>query len=120
MAGVAADDIGKVAYGIFKRGKSLVGKKIGVAGELLTGEEMAAAMSKAIRQPVRYENVPPEVFRSFGFPGADDLGNMFQFYRDFEADCNEKRDVTRSKELNPALQSFSEWLAKNGSQIPLE
>ena len=44
---------------------------------------MAAAFSKALGQTVRYNEVPPEVYRSFGFPGADDLGNMFQFNRDF-------------------------------------
>jgi hypothetical protein len=120
VAGVAAEDIGNVAYGIFKQGTSLVGKKIGVAGEHLTGAEMAASISKAIGQPVKYNEVSPEVFRSFGFPGADDLGNMFQFYRDFEATCNEKRDVARSRTFAPALQSFNTWLESNASKIPLE
>ena len=120
MAGVAAEDIGKVAYGIFKAGTELVGQKVGVAGELLTGDEMASAMSKAIGQPVRYNEVSPDVFRSFGFPGADDLGNMFQFYRDFEEVCNTTRDVDRAKALAPGLQSFDQWLAKNAKQIPLE
>jgi uncharacterized protein YbjT (DUF2867 family) len=120
MAGVAAEDIGKVAYGIFQKGPEMIGKKIGVAGELLTGEEMASAMSKSLGQPVTFNNVSPEVFRSFGFPGADDLGNMFQFYRDFESTCNDMRDVTRARALAPSIQSFDQWLAKSGKQIPLE
>jgi uncharacterized protein YbjT (DUF2867 family) len=120
LAGVAAEDIGKVAYGIFKQGTSLVGKQIGVAGEHLTGDEMAASMSKAIGQPVKYNDVSPDVFRPFDFPGADDLGNMFQFYRDFEATCNEKRDVARSRAFAPALQSFNTWLESNANKIPLE
>jgi uncharacterized protein YbjT (DUF2867 family) len=120
MAGVAAEDIGKVAYGIFKKGTSLVGKKIGVAGELLDGNEMAAAMSKAIGQQVTFNNVPPAVYRSFGFPGADDLGNMFQFYDEFEDVCNEMRDVSRAKEFAPDIQSFDTWLSKNAEKIPLE
>ena len=56
---------------------------MGIAGEHLTGAEMAKALTRALGQEVRYNNVPPEVYRSFGFPGADDLGNMFQFKRDF-------------------------------------
>jgi len=120
MAGVASEDIGKVAYGIFKKGTSLVGKKIGVAGEALDGEEMAASMSKAIGQPVKFNDVSPAVYRSFGFPGAEDLGNMFQFYRDFEDVCNEMRDVSRAKELAPDIQSFNTWLSKNAEKIPLE
>ena len=33
---------------------------------------------------MRYNAVSPEAYRGFGFPGAEDLGNMFQFYADFE------------------------------------
>jgi hypothetical protein len=76
-------------------------------------------MSKAIGQEITYNNVSPDTYRSFGFPGADDLGNMFQFYRDFEDVCNSVRDVKTSKELNPALQTFDKWLAENAQRIPM-
>lgn len=118
MAGIASEDIGKCAYGIFKT-PSLIGKTVGVAGEHLTGEEMAAGMSRALNIPIIYNNVTPDTFRSFGFPGADDLGNMFQFYRDFEEDCNRVRDIEFSKKLNPELKSFDIWLRENASRIPL-
>ncbi|MEO8336245.1 MAG: NmrA/HSCARG family protein [bacterium] len=120
MAGVAAEDIGKVAYGIFKEGLSLVGKKIGVAGEILDGTTMAAAMSKAIGQPVAFNDIPPAVYRTFGFPGAEDLGNMFQFYNEFEDACNTMRDVSRARGLAPDILSFDAWLAKYAGKIPLE
>jgi uncharacterized protein YbjT (DUF2867 family) len=120
MAGVAAGDIGAVAYGIFKAGPSLAGERIGVAGEHLTGEQMAAALTKALGKTVRYNDVEPAVFRSFGFPGADDLGNMFQFYRDFAEVCNTMRDVARSRRYHPGLQSFDQWLAANAAKIPLD
>lgn len=120
MAGIAAEDIGKAAYGIFQRPEKTIGKTIGVAGEHLTGEEMANALSRALGKEVTFNNVTPETFRSFGFPGADDLGNMFQFYRDFETDVNKIRDVAQTKELNPSLQSFEEWLSKNAQRIPLD
>jgi uncharacterized protein YbjT (DUF2867 family) len=120
MAGIAAEDIGKCAYGVFKRGPEMIGQTIGVAGEHLTGQEMAEKLSNALGQEIFYNNVTPETYRSFGFPGADDLGNMFQFYRDFEQDCNTVRDVERSKELNPELQNFDEWLSANAKRIPLD
>jgi len=120
MAGVAAEDIGGVAYGIFKGGTSLVGARIGVAGEHLTGDQMAAALTRALGKTVRYHDVEPAVYRSFGFPGADDLGNMFQFYRDFESVCNTMRDVARSRRFHPGLKSFDAWLAANASKIPLD
>ena len=120
MAGVAAEDVGKVAYGIFKQGPSLVGKKIGVAGEHLTGDQIAQAMTKKIGKTITFNNVEPNVYRSFGFPGADDLGNMFQFYRDFEQVCNDMRNVERARELAPGLQTFDQWLSAHAKEIPLE
>jgi len=81
LPGIAAEDIGKCAYGIFKKGREYIGKRVGIAGGHLTGAQMAAAFSRALGQEVRYNEVSPEVYRGFGFPGADDLGNMFQFKR---------------------------------------
>ena len=120
LAGVGAVDIGRVAYGIFKQGSALIGKTIGVAGEHLTGAQMAEKMSKAIGEKVRYSPVTPAMFRSFGFPGADDLGNMFQYYQEFEKPLGEVRSVERSRALNPRLQNFDAWLAANGKLIPVE
>ena len=120
MAGIAAEDIGKCAYGIFKKGPDTIGKRIGVAGEQLTCAEMAKALSTALGEAVSYNEITPEQLRGFGFPGADDLGNMFQFYRDFDEVCNSTRNVAYSRELNPELQSFEMWLAQNAKRIPLE
>lgn len=120
LPGIAAEDIGKCAYGIFKRGAELVGKTVGIAGEHLTGAEMAAAFGRALGEEVRYNDVPPEVYRSFGFPGAEDLGNMFQFKRDFNADFCGARSLDFSRSVNPELQTFEQWLDRNKGRIPLE
>ena len=119
MAGIAAEDIGKCAYGIFKKGTAMIGKRIGIAGEQLSGNEMAEGLSKALGEPVLYNKVPAAVYRSFGFPGADDLGNMFQFYDEFEQTLNATRDVDRSRQLNPELMNFEQWLSKYASKIPV-
>ncbi len=118
LPGIAAEDIGKCAYGVFQRGGELAGKTIGVAGEHLTGNEMATALSRALGEEVVYAYVPPEVYRTFGFPGADDLANMFQFNRDFSDDFCTLRDLELSRSLNPALQTFDAWLAANAGRIP--
>jgi len=119
LSGIAAEDIGKSAFGIFKRGKELIGKTVAIAGEHLTGKQMADALTAALGQEVRYNNVPPEVYRSFGFPGADDLGNMFQFKRDFYDYFVGVRDLAFSRTLNPEMQTFEEWLAVHAKEIPL-
>jgi uncharacterized protein YbjT (DUF2867 family) len=120
LPGIAAEDIGRCALGIFKRGAEFIGKTVGVAGEHLTGLQMAAAFTRALGQEVRYNDVPPEVYRSFGFPGAEDLGNMFQFKRDFEPVFCGARNLDFSRSINPSLQSFADWLERNKDRIPLE
>ncbi len=120
LPGIAAEDIGKCALGIFKKGDEYIGKTVGIAGEHLTGAQMAAALTKALGQEVHYNDVAPEVYRAFGFPGAEDLGNMFQFKRDFEEYFCGARNLEFSRTLNPALQTFDVYLALNKSRIPLE
>ena len=120
LPGMTAEDIGKCAYGVFQRGGEFIDRTVGVAGEHLTGTQMAAALAKALGQEVRYNSVTPDVYRSFGFPGAEDLGNMFQFKRDFEKDYCGARNLDLARALNPALQTFDQWLAQNKSRIPLE
>jgi uncharacterized protein YbjT (DUF2867 family) len=118
LPGIAAEDIGRCAYGLFNRGAEFIGKTVGVAGEHLTGAQMAAALTKAMGREVVYNEVSPEVYRGFGFPGADDLGNMFQYKRDFEAEFCGARDLAFSRSINPSLQTFEQWLAVNGRRIP--
>jgi uncharacterized protein YbjT (DUF2867 family) len=119
LAGIAAEDIGKTAYRIFEEGDEWIGKTVGIAGGHLTGAQMAKSLSKALGQEVRYNEVTPAAFRAFGFPGADDLGNMFQFNTEFEQDCCDARSISETKKLNPELLTFDRWLAEYKSQIPI-
>jgi uncharacterized protein YbjT (DUF2867 family) len=118
MAGIAAEDIGKCAAGIFRRGTSLVGQRIGLAGEHLTGREMADQMAEALGEPVRHVPMDWNDYRALGFPGADDVGNMFQIYHDFADQLNQTRSVEGSRALNPELQNFRTWLSRNKDRIP--
>ncbi len=120
LSGIAAEDIGKCALGVFKKGHEYIGKTVGIAGEHLTCAQMAAALTKALNQEVRYNDVPPEMYRSFGFPFADDLGNMFQYFRDFAPYFSGARNIDVTRALNPALQTFEQWLVQNKGSIPLE
>lgn len=120
MAGISAGDIGKCAYGIFKNPDKYIGRYVGIAGEQLTCDSMAKELSASLGAPVAYNSVTPAQYRGFGFPGAEDLGNMFQFYADFEKEFETLRDVKLSKELNPELQDFKTWLSNNASRLPLE
>jgi len=118
LPGIGAEDIGRCAYGMFKD-ESTIGKVIGVSGEHLTGAEMAAVLSEVLGVPVKHHSPSFDEFRSYGFPGADDLGNMFQFKHDFEADFRRARDPEVARRLNPALQDFRAWVTANKDRIPL-
>lgn len=120
LPGIAAEDIGRCAYGIFRRGSEFIGKSVGIAGEHLTGRQMADALGTALGEPVSYQAIPFDVYRKLGFPGADDLGNMFQFKHDFEADFCGARDLGRSRALNPQLQTFAQWLRANAARIKVQ
>jgi uncharacterized protein YbjT (DUF2867 family) len=119
LPGIAAEDIGRSAYGIFKAGPAMIGRTIGIAGEHLDGAEMASALAAALGRDVRHAAVTPAQYRGFGFPGAEDLGNMFQYKRDFEADFRAPRDVEATRRLNPRLQSFAQWLQANVGRMPI-
>ena len=119
LPGIASEDIGKTAYAIFEDGDEMIGKTVGIAGGHLTGEQMAKSLSKALGQTVAYNAVSPAAYRAFGFPGAEDLGNMFQFNSEFEQDCCDARNISETKSLNPELQTFDRWLGENKSRIPL-
>jgi uncharacterized protein YbjT (DUF2867 family) len=117
---ISVEDIGKCAYGILKKGGEHAGQYVGIAGEHLTGAQMAAAFTRALGQDVRYDDIPPDVYRKLGFPGAEDLGNMFQFNRDFADAFCAARSVEVSRSLNPELMNLDQWLARNKGRIPLE
>jgi uncharacterized protein YbjT (DUF2867 family)/predicted XRE-type DNA-binding protein len=117
LSGMAAEDIGKTAYGIFKRGEEMIGKTVAIAGDHLTGQQMADAFSRALGREVRYNPISPETYRSLGFPGADDLGNMFQFYTEFDDYFSGIRDLDAARKLNPELQSFDMWLERNAKRL---
>lgn len=74
-------------------------------------------LTEALGQPVRYDSISPEQYRGLGFDGAEDLGNMFQFKRDFEGIFCGARSIELSRELNPSIENFDAWLARNKSHI---
>jgi uncharacterized protein YbjT (DUF2867 family) len=119
LAGVAADDIGRSAYGVFKKGFDLLGKTVGVAGDHLTGAQMAAAFTKALGQEVAYKPMTPDEYRKLGTPGCEELANEFLYMQEFESDFCGARNLESAREINPSLQTFGGWLSKNKERISL-
>ena len=120
MAGIAAEDVGKAAFGVFQAGDRFIGETIGIASEFLTIREMADGLEAVLPTgPIAYNDPEPDVYRTFGFPGADELGNMFQIYRDFPDEFAAKRDAGLTRELNPEVLTYKQFLGKHKDKIQL-
>jgi uncharacterized protein YbjT (DUF2867 family) len=119
LPGIAAEDIGKCAYGIFRRGPDVAGQRFGIAGDVLSGPEYAAAFTRHLGVPVSFYDMPFDEYRALGFPGADDMGNMFEHHAILGEEFRRNRSPEVARALNPELQSFDRWLSANASRVPL-
>ncbi|WP_217575791.1 NmrA/HSCARG family protein [Streptomyces sp. GbtcB7] len=109
IAGIAVEDIGRTAYAILKRGEEFTGRTISIAGEHLTGAEIAAALSGPLGEEVLHRPISADAFRALGFPGAMDNGNMFQFFAEVPEFVT-ARNIDSVRAINPSLQTFEQWL----------
>ena len=119
LPGIAAEDIGRCAHAIFHDPTRFVGETVGIAGEHLTGEQLAAGLSEVFGESVRYQHIPAEVFRELPFPGADLAANMFQFVAE-DNGYGARRDTTLARTLNPSLTGFSDWVTATRGHLPVQ
>ena len=86
-----------------RRAPQYIGKTVGITGESLThrGDEREAGEGSRHRAGASTTPVDADVYRGFGFPGADEMGNMFQVYRDFEKEVQRGAQHRRRAEAQP-------------------
>lgn len=119
LPGIAAEDIGTCAAALFRRGPAVIGQRIGIAGEHLTGAQMADALARALGEPVRHVAMAPADYARLGFPGADDLANMFAFKQLFNEGYRAVRAVDATRALHPGLMGFDAFLARHAGRLPI-
>ncbi|SDF41878.1 Uncharacterized conserved protein YbjT, contains NAD(P)-binding and DUF2867 domains [Lentzea fradiae] len=117
LSGIAAEDIGRTAHGVFLAGEKYRGEVVSIAGEHLTGAQYADAFAEVLGEPVTYYAVPHDDFRAMGLPAGDELGNMFQFYTEGERDFVGARDLGAVREINPRLKNFRTWLEEHAAEV---
>jgi uncharacterized protein YbjT (DUF2867 family) len=116
LAGVAVEDVGGVVASLFERADEFRdGKVVGIVGDDLPGTEYAAAMSRVLGERIGYRHIERETFAALGFPGAEDLANMFDFNRRFVPE--RRADLEQSRTLYPQLQDFETWLRANRERM---
>jgi len=119
LPSIGASDIGACAYGIFREGDRWIGRSVGIAGGHLSGEELASGLASKLGEEVRYNAITPAAYRGLGFPGADELANMFQFNTEFASEYQSVRNLETSRRLNPGLTSYADWLERHADLIPI-
>jgi len=111
--GIAVEDIGKSVYGLFKKGKEYIGKKVGISGGHLTGSEYAEGLSKALGEKITFNPPTLDQFRTFDMPLIEDIANSFQFAQDFNKEFSDARSIEFTRSINPELLTFEQWAEKN-------
>ncbi|GGM93533.1 nucleotide-diphosphate-sugar epimerase [Lentzea pudingi] len=117
LPGIASEDIGRTAYGVFLAGDTYRDKTVSIAGEHLTGAQYAEAFADALGEPVTYYPVPHDQVRAADLPASDEMGNMFQFYTEGEHDFVGSRDLDVVRSLNPRLKNFRTWLDEHLAEV---
>ncbi|MFD4413400.1 NmrA/HSCARG family protein [Streptomyces sp. NPDC058467] len=102
---IAPSDIGAFAADAFDDPETWIGRVVEIAGDDLTGPQMAAAFEAVSGVPTRFQQLPIEPLRA----ARPDLANMFDWFaRDgYHADLPELR---RNR---PDLVSLESWLSDN-------
>lgn len=117
LAGHAAEDIGKAVASMFEQPERFVGETVGIQADALTMTEMAETVARVLNVPVEYVPVDADTFRTFPFPGAEEIGNNFQYFRDWNADFVGLRSKSLMHELNPDVSTFEAYVRANADAI---
>ena len=106
-------DIAKMVRCIIE--KPILGN-IGVASQHLTCSKIAEILSETLERDVRHYYLPYDKYKQLGFPGAEDLGNMFEFKNVHNSRFCSLRNLTDIK-LNFETTSFREWCLEHKDQL---
>ncbi|WP_446220066.1 NmrA/HSCARG family protein [Micromonospora sp. IBHARD004] len=120
LAGIAAEDIGRTALGIFAAGEDYLGATVSIAGEHLTGAQFAAVFADVLDEPVAYRPLTHDQFRALGIPAAAEIGNMFQYYAEAADTFTGARDLTVVRTLHPGLRTFHQWLLEHKDAVSVD
>jgi uncharacterized protein YbjT (DUF2867 family) len=111
LAMVSAEDIGGIVRSVFNYPEIYIGRTVGAVGSDNTCAEYAQVMSKVLNREIQYKYIPRSVYAGLGFPGAEELANMFEVQRLY---IHERQiDLIESYGLNTDMQSFEKWLIRN-------
>lgn len=111
LAAVSVEDCGAVVAGIFNHPQEYIGRKVGIVGDDKSCAEYAAILSRELGRKVYFRHMNRDTYAAMDFCGAEELANMFEVQRLHIS--NRLLDLIESNALNPAMQSFEQWVRNN-------
>ncbi|HEX2833164.1 MAG TPA: NmrA/HSCARG family protein [Thermoanaerobaculia bacterium] len=115
LAAISVEDVGKLIAPMFEQPEQYIGKTVKLAGDEIPPAQYAEALSRATGKNVQYAHVPRETFAALGFPGAEDLADMFEYYRLHIP--SRVDDLQTCRAIAPDVQSFATWTANHAEQL---
>jgi uncharacterized protein YbjT (DUF2867 family) len=104
---LAVADIGRCVAAVFADPARFVGATLELAGDTVTGRELAALFTHAAGHPVTYARFPNEVLAANPF--LRKLTDMLD-----RAQVLDAARLTELRRINPQMQSMRTWLAGDG------
>ena len=111
LAAMSVQDVGAIVAVVFEQPSEYLGRVLKLAGDELPAATYAEIMGRLAGVTVRYQHVPREQFAALGFPGAEDLADMFEYYRVHIP--SRASEIEKWRSIAPDLQSFEAWAARN-------
>jgi len=107
---VSLRDLGLMALSAFKDPTNTINQDVKVMSDFLTPREIGAQLEKATGIKVAVKQPKPLEFAQFGFPGAPELGNMFQYDSEYE-------DVWSTYSRVQNYDNFESFLERNAQVL---
>jgi len=108
---VATKDIGHFAADAFENPAEHIGTAVALAGDELTGEDIAQSFADETGLPVRFEEQPLEQVRAF----SADIAEMFVWLNQY----GYAADIPALRERHPELMSLRDWIRASGWEPPV-
>jgi uncharacterized protein YbjT (DUF2867 family) len=104
LQSIAVRDIGAYGLQAFERAAELNGRAIDIAGDELTGPEMAAILTRVTGRDIRFQQIPIEQIRSF----SEDYAAMLEWFDAVGCDVDIDRGAA---EFSISPTRFETWAA---------
>jgi uncharacterized protein YbjT (DUF2867 family) len=108
---VATRDIGVFAAIAFDQRGRFLGKRLGIAGDELTGPQIAENLGRACGLPARFERVPDERMRAID----PEVARMFEWFNErFGEGAPGRPNLATLRDYHPGLMTLLDWARATG------